>query len=140
METSAQVLLILYTCGIRRRRYFCKYRRQKSVCFGAIQPGEAKENWRIIRALSENLGYVPDWSDLKGLRAELFKETPLISKIGMIIETSIQGLPKTKRLRSQKAIGVYNGEYYLSNIICRASKTMGKLAMSRRPSALEKDS
>ena len=114
---------------------------RSQFAFKAIQPpGEAKENWRIIRALSENLGYVPDWSDLKGLRAELFKETPLISKIGMIIETSIQGLPKTKRLRSQKAIGVYNGEYYLSNIICRASKTMGKLAMSRRPSALEKDS
>ena len=62
----------------------------------AIQPpGKAKENWKILRALAEKLGYVPNWQDLNGLRAALFDEFPLISKPGEIIEVPWKALPKS---------------------------------------------
>ena len=98
----------------------------------AIQPpGKAKENWRIIRALSEKLGFNPSWLDLNGLRSNLFAEYPLISKPGEIIEVPWEKTRKQRKLLSKTPLSSYVKDYYLSNSICRASKIMGKLASSR---------
>ena len=107
----------------------------------AIQPpGEAKENWRIIRALSEKLGFIPSWLDLNGLRSILFKNIPIISKPGEIIEVPWEKAKKGKKLVSKTPLSSYINDYYLSNSICRASKTMGSLARSRNSTKIKKAS
>ena len=116
----------------RRRWYFVNTEGRTQYARKAIQPpGKAKENWRILRALSESLGFVPDWSDLKGLRNSLVGEVPLISKPGEIIEVPWETAEKQKRLISKTPLSGYIKNYYLSNSICRASKTMGSLARAR---------
>ena len=105
----------------------------------AIQPpGKAKENWKILRALTEKLGYVPNWLDLSGLRSALFEEFPLISMHGEIILVPWVDVEKQKKLLSKIPLTGYIKDYYLSNSICRASKTMGDLARSRNSLNLEK--
>ena len=107
----------------------------------AIQPpGRAKENWKILRALSEKIGCVPNWLDLNGLRNALFDEFPLISKPGEIIEVPWKAVEKQKKLDSKISLPGYVKNYYLSNSICRASKTMGSLARARNSLNLKKAS
>ena len=107
----------------------------------AIQPpGEAKENWRIIRALSEKLGFIPSWLDLNGLRSILFENIPIISKPGEIIEVPWEKAQKEKKLVSKTPLSSYINDYYLSNSICRASKIMGNLARSRNSTKIKKAS
>ena len=138
--SSADIILPA-SCYLEEDGIFVNTEGRSQYAFKAIQPpGQAKENWKIIRALSEKLGFIPSWNDLNGLRAELFEEVPLVSKVGMIIEMPLEKSKKIKRLVSKKPLSVYKREYYLSNIICRASKIMGNLARSRRPLVLEKES
>ena len=107
----------------------------------AIQPpGKAKENWRIIRSLSEKLGFIPSWIDLNGLRSSLFEEIPIISKPGEIIEVPWEKAQKEKKLVSKTPLSGYIRDYYLSNSICRASKIMGKLSRSRSSTSVKKAS
>ena len=107
----------------------------------AIQPpGKAKENWKILRALSEKLGYVPNWLDLNGLRNALFDDFPLISKPGEIIVVPWETVEKQKKLVSRIPLAGYIKNYYLSNSICRASKTMGNLARARSSLNIKKAS
>ena len=47
---------------------------------------------------------------------------------------------KIKKLKSKKQLASYIKDYYFSNVICRASKTMGNLAKSRGSSNLKKAS
>jgi NADH-quinone oxidoreductase subunit G len=138
--SSADIILPA-SCYLEEDSIFVNTEGRSQYAFKAIQPpGQAKENWRIIRAVSEKLGFIPSWVDLNGLRAELFEEVPSVSKVGMIIETPLEKSKKIKRLASKKPLSVHKREYYLSNIICRASKTMGNLARSRKTMALEKES
>ena len=107
----------------------------------AIQPpGKAKENWRILRAISEKIGCIQNWLDLSGLRSALFEEFPLISMQGEIVVAPWIDVEKQKKLVSKRPLTGYIKDYYLSNSICRASKTMGDLARSRNSLNLEKAS
>ena len=125
-------LILPSTCYLEEDGIFVNTEGRTQYARKAIQPpGKAKENWRIIRALSEKLGFIPSWLDLDGLRNALFKEIPLISKPGEIIEVPWEKVQKNRKLVSKTSLTSYIENYYLSNSICRASKTMGKLAKQR---------
>lgn len=129
--TSADLILPA-SCYLEEDGIFVNTEGRSQYARKAIQPpGQAKENWKIIRALSEKLDFDSIWSDIAGLRASLFKEFPLVSKPGNIIEVPWVNSEKQKKLISKEVLGGYLKDYYLSNAICRASKTMGELARSR---------
>ena len=105
MEIKAQIRLTLSlpsACYLEEDGIFVNTEGRTRNARKAIQPpGKAKENWRIIRAISEKLGFVPDWSDLKGLRNSLFEEIPLFSKPNEIIEVPWETAEKQKKLISK---------------------------------------
>ena len=134
-------LILPSTCYLEEDGIFVNTEGRSQYARKAIQPpGKAKENWKIIRALSEKLGFIPSWSDLNGLRSALFEEIPLISKPGEIIEAPWERVERESRLESKTPLPSYINNYYLSNSICRASKTMGKLAKARNSINLKKAS
>lgn len=47
-------------------------------------PGEAKEDWRIIRALSEVLGHKLPFDHLEELRQEIYKDVPHLGRVNYI--------------------------------------------------------
>ncbi|MGX0902115.1 NADH-quinone oxidoreductase subunit G [Roseovarius sp. MBR-79] len=97
-------------------------------------PGEAKENWAILRALSGETGAVLPFDSLAQLRQGLVKAVPHLARIDEVPENDWQPLPATEIGAGQ--VGAAIGDFYLTNPIARASELMAELsalARARRP-------
>jgi NADH-quinone oxidoreductase subunit G len=89
-------------------------------------PGEAKENWAILRALSNELDKVLPYNNLMELRALLFEEFPHLKNIGFIGEKEFSSVKKSKL-----DIGPFENiisDFYLTNPIARSSEVMAELS------------
>ncbi len=80
-------------------------------------PGEAKEDWKIIRALSEAIGKSLPFDSLEQLRANLQHAKPAVWKSG-------KGNANAKIAAQPFAYVVQN--FYMTDPISRASKTMAE--------------
>jgi NADH-quinone oxidoreductase subunit G len=85
-------------------------------------PGEAREDWKIFRALSDVLGKSLPFDTLEGLRAAMWAEVPALGLDGAIapFEWSPPSLPAD----ASGPIAYPIADFYLTNAICRASPTM----------------
>ena len=92
----------------------------------SFAPGEAKENWAILRALSAELGKTLPWDSLAQLRAAIVLKHPHLGAIDTVADNGWTALP----LRDMGAATFRNAlkAYYMTNPIARASATMGELA------------
>jgi NADH-quinone oxidoreductase subunit G len=92
----------------------------------SFAPGQAKENWAILRALSAELGAALPFDSIAALRKALVKEVPHLGDVDMVAENAWQPLKrgKVKSDPFQPAIK----DFYLSNPIARASKLMAELS------------
>ena len=100
-------------------------------------PGEAKENWAILRALSAELGSQLPWDSLAQLRARLIADVPHLKQIDQVPQNAWQPL----ELRDMGKAGFVNPvkDFYLTNPIARSSPLMGELsrmAATRQTSAI----
>ncbi|MGF1456070.1 MAG: NADH-quinone oxidoreductase subunit NuoG [Alphaproteobacteria bacterium] len=94
-------------------------------------PGEAREDWAIIRALSAALGKPLPYDTLASLRTVLWKEVPALSSIDYVAG---HGGTAPDLLDGLADLGAIDGEplrspilnYYMTNPIARASETMAK--------------
>ena len=89
----------------------------------AFPPGEAKEDWKILRALSETLGSALKYNTQLELRKRINKEFGLIDKIDEVAAEDWAAFGTKGKVA---AGGFENpiGNYYLTNSIARASDTM----------------
>lgn len=98
-------------------------------------PGEARENWAILRALSAELGQTLAFDSLAELRGKLFEVAPHLAEIDAVPENAGDALPLGRMGEGDFTSAV--SEHYLTNPIARASKLMGELAQAaaarRRP-------
>ncbi|MDG1282234.1 MAG: NADH-quinone oxidoreductase subunit NuoG [Pseudorhodobacter sp.] len=88
-------------------------------------PGEAKENWAILRALSGELGAQLPWDSLAALRKALVKAVPHLGAIDSVPENDWLRIPL--RDPAKAAFRVAVTDYYLTNPIARASALMGEV-------------
>ena len=97
--------------------------------FRAVFPvGEAKEDWKIIRALSERAGHTLPYDTIEALRAHIRKERPELPAVGECAVAKwkkIGKLPKTFRLAKEGFEKVILN-FYMTDPISRASKTMAE--------------
>jgi NADH-quinone oxidoreductase subunit G len=94
--------------------------------------GEAKEDWSILRALSEHLGAKLPYDSLDQLRAKLFAEHPTFGQIDFApgsIPTvfDLSGLGAAGELADTPFEGAIKA-FHLTNPIARASVTMAECA------------
>ena len=89
-------------------------------------PGEAKENWAILRALSAELGAVLPWDSLAALRSNLITAHPHLGQIDHVAENAVKPLT-VKAMGKADFRNIFKG-FYLTNPIARASTVMGELA------------
>ncbi len=91
-------------------------------------PGEAKENWAILRALSAELGATLPFDSMAQLRNQLFQAVPHLEMTDQVPENDWQALAlkKTGKAGFRNAVS----DYYLTNPIARSSKLMGELSMT----------
>lgn len=84
-------------------------------------PGDAREDWSILRALSDRLGRTLPFDSFEELRAAMASEVPALAQEGLVTFAW-----KAPRLAA-KASGPVTypiADFYLTNAICRASPTM----------------
>ncbi|MCJ8308531.1 MAG: NADH-quinone oxidoreductase subunit G [Rhizobiaceae bacterium] len=93
-------------------------------------PGEAREDWAILRALSDSLGKTLPFDSLAQLRAKLYEAHPHFAEIDEIMESDnggVAALAKRKGGSMKKAALTSPVEdFYLTNPIARASAVMAE--------------
>ncbi|MGB0853766.1 MAG: NADH-quinone oxidoreductase subunit NuoG [Pikeienuella sp.] len=89
-------------------------------------PGDAKEDWAILRALSAELGAVLPWNDITALRAALFAEHPHLARVDQI-EAADLDVTEAGAMDGGAFVSAVT-DHYLTNPIARASEIMAELS------------
>ena len=89
-------------------------------------PGEAKENWAILRALSGEVGRVLPYDSLAQLRSSLIEAHPHLAAIDEVAEN--EWTPLALSNMGEGDFGTALRDFYLSNPIARASSLMAELS------------
>ena len=95
----------------------------------AFPPGDAREDWAILRALSGVLGHTLPYDSLPQLRQALFAAHPHFMRLDQIAPGDAADISKLAKLGgvADKAPLVSSvGDFYLTNPIARASATMAE--------------
>jgi len=92
-------------------------------------PGEAKEDWAIIRALAGQLSVDLAFNTLDQLRARLYEELPCFANLGGVMDADMGKLGELADgagALSDIKFGVAVEDFYLTNPIARASVIMAE--------------
>ncbi len=92
----------------------------------SFPPGDARENWAILRALSAEVGAVLPFDSIGALRAKMIKGAPHLALIDEVAENEADALP-LEAMAEGAFVGAVR-DHYLTNPIARASRLMGELA------------
>ena len=85
-------------------------------------PGDAREDWSILRALSETMGVTLPFDSFAGLREAMFGEVPALREEGLV---RFDWAPPSLDAGVSGTVDGYPvKDFYLTNAICRASPTM----------------
>jgi NADH-quinone oxidoreductase subunit G len=95
----------------------------------AFPPGDAREDWAILRALSDALGHTLPYDSLSALRQALFAAHPHMMRIDQIAPADAADIGKLAKLggtpdKAQLASSVV--DFYFTNPIARASAIMAE--------------
>ncbi len=89
-------------------------------------PGEAKENWAILRALSAELGATLPFDSLAQLRTALIEAVPHLARIDEVTPNEVQPLDAGPLGKATFRNAIK--DFYLTNPIARASQLMAELS------------
>jgi NADH-quinone oxidoreductase subunit G len=109
----------------------------------AFPPGEAREDWAILRAMSEPLGAKLPYDSLAQLRGALFATHPHLAAIDRIEPADPEDLRKLAERGGTPDKTPFRSavtDFYLTNAIARASAVMAEcsaLAAGKIPDAAE---
>jgi NADH-quinone oxidoreductase subunit G len=85
-------------------------------------PGEAREDWKIFRALSDVLGKPLPFDTLDQLRAAMIAEVPALGLENAIVPVTWN--PPALPAKASGPVAYPITDFYMTNAICRASPTM----------------
>jgi NADH-quinone oxidoreductase subunit G len=86
-------------------------------------PGEAREDWKIIRALSEALGKTLPYDDIAQLRARMAKANPVFANIDTVQPAEWKTFGKEGKHDAAPFSRVISN-FYMTDVISRASRVM----------------
>ncbi|GMS79757.1 hypothetical protein PENTCL1PPCAC_1932, partial [Pristionchus entomophagus] len=106
-------------------------------------PGDARADWKIIRALSEVSGKSLPYDDIKEIRGRLSEIAPHLVRFGDAEETSFESTAAAVAEKSSSPVDINVtaaqstlADFYMTNAVTRASATM---AEARKAALKEKD-
>jgi NADH-quinone oxidoreductase subunit G len=109
----------------------------------SFPPGDAREDWAILRALSDVLGARLPYDSLAALRQAMFRDHPHLQRIGQIVPAGPADIRQLSMLGGEVDKAPFRSaisDFYLTNPIARASAVMAEcsaLAEGRAMSAAE---
>ena len=99
-------------------------------------PGDAKENWAILRALSGEIDAPLPYDSLAQLRNDLIKAHPHLAVLDEVAENDWAPLP-VSQLKAGKLKNIIRN-FYLTNPITRASSLMAELSSLSKQNGAKK--
>ncbi|MDP2619495.1 MAG: NADH-quinone oxidoreductase subunit NuoG [Hyphomicrobiales bacterium] len=97
----------------------------------AFPPGDAREDWAILRALSEALGHRLAYDNLEALRAAMYEAHPHLADIDTILPGDPSDVTRLAKAGGHTDKAPFTGpiaDFYLTNPIARASAVMAELS------------
>ncbi len=100
-------------------------------------PGDAKEDWAILRALSSKAGKTLPFDSIWELRAALYKLMPQMARLDAVQPTpsatsELAALASKGGTFGAEPFGVAVPDFYLTNPIARASAIMAELSAMKK--------
>ena len=95
----------------------------------SFPPGEAREDWAILRALSAVLDCALPYDSLAQLRKAMFAAHPHFMRLGEIAPGNAADIDKLAELGGAPGKAPFTspvGDFYLTNPIARASAVMAE--------------
>ena len=112
--------------------------RPQMTARAVFPPGDAREDWKIIRALSGVLGQSLPFNTVNELRAKMFATCPHLAMLDQILpadSSAIETLAAKGGKTGRKRFGETLTDFYLTNPIARASEIMADLSAIHAASA-----
>ncbi len=106
----------------------------------SFPPGDAREDWAILRALSDQLGSTLPWNNLDELRAAMYKVAPQLMRLDQRTPADVAelaDLAKAEGSMSDEAFRPAITDFYMTNPIARASKTMAECSALKNVAQLK---
>lgn len=95
----------------------------------AFPPGEAREDWAILRALSERVGHRLPYDTLEAVRQRLTEVAPTFADSDTLAAAPWASFGTETDTTSQPFVEPIR-DFYLTNAVCRASTTMAQCSES----------
>lgn len=125
----ADVILPAATYTEKSATYVNTEGRVQMTTRAVFPPGDAKEDWSIIRALSGFVGKALPFNSLPQLRAALYADYPHLARIDVIAPSKASDIAKLAKLSPKPGKPSFAspvGDFYLTNPIARASAIMAE--------------
>ncbi|RMJ22109.1 nadh-ubiquinone oxidoreductase [Aspergillus sp. HF37] len=101
-------------------------------------PGAAREDWKIIRAVSEFMGVPLPYDDIEALRDRMEEVSPIMRRYDVVEPTSMASLSKTQLVDQNKGIQPINApfkkvveDFFFTDSISRSSPTMARCSAAK---------
>jgi NADH-quinone oxidoreductase subunit G len=105
--------------------------RLQSTYKASFPPGNAKEDWKILRALSEVLKKPLKFNTVEQLRSVILDSFTIIPEIDQLPKVDIASLGVTSVDSLESKVNFIPINYYQTNEIARSSKTMMECKVAR---------
>ena len=105
--------------------------RPQMTARATFPPGEAREDWKIVRALSEVLGKTLPFDTVQALRAELFARHPHLALLDTVVPAADAAIEQLAGRTVKHGKGRFEpaiADFYLTNPVARASAIMASLS------------
>ncbi|MFN4311426.1 MAG: NADH-quinone oxidoreductase subunit NuoG [Ferrovibrio sp.] len=103
----------------------------------AAPPGDAREDWAIIRALSDVLGQTLSYDNLGMLRRRMLQAAPHFGAVDKLTPAAWGNFGAAGAVSDQPFVSPV-ADFYLTNPIARASATMAECSALARDAAMPK--
>ncbi|HWJ87289.1 MAG TPA: NADH-quinone oxidoreductase subunit NuoG [Pelagibacterium sp.] len=125
----ADIILPAATYTEKSATYVNTEGRVQTTTRAVFAPGEAREDWAVLRALSAVLGHTLPFDSLAQLRAVLYEQHPHLARIDAIAAGKASDIEAIAEMATPKSTyGLISpvGDFYLTNPIARASAVMAE--------------
>ena len=113
--------------------------RPQMTARASFPPGEAREDWAILRALSDQLGATLPWNNLDELRGAMYKIAPQLMRLDQREAAGVAAMAAVAQGAGAMSGDVFRSpvtDFYMTNPIARASKTMAECSALKNVSKL----
>ena len=106
--------------------------RVQSAFKASFPPGNAKEDWKILRALSDTLNKPLKFNTIEQLRSKMFEFNPALQRIDQLPSIDVNALDVENVEVIDSKVNYLPIDYYHSNEIAKSSKTMLECKIARQ--------